>query len=138
MPALALIFAMVDTPNSNRLIHRDELLRALAWSEYLRSHAERMYAAAIIPETTGAKQLLDKIKSGKLIDGDGVLMESFTPRMVYGNGWTGLGTSEAVRNAADLLTDYGYLLKEIVPSGAHGGRPSDRYLIHPKLFQGGK
>jgi len=138
VPALALIFAMVDTPNSNRLIHRDELLRALAWSEYLRSHAERIYAAAIVPETTGAKLLIEKIKSGKLVDGDGVLMESFTPRMVYGNGWTGLGTSESVRNAADLLADYGYLLKEIVPSGAHGGRPSDRYLINPKLFQGGK
>ena len=58
--------------------------------------------------------------------------------MIYGNGWTGLGTSEAVRNAADLLTDYGYLFKEIVPSGAYGGRPSDRYLIHPKLLQGSK
>lgn len=138
VPALALIFAMVDTPNGERLIHKDELLRALAWSEYLRSHAERMYAAAIIPETTGAKLLLEKIRSGKLIDSDGALIESFTPRMVYGNGWTGLGTSEVVRNAADLLADYGYLSKEIVPSGATGGRPSDRYLIHPKLLGGGK
>jgi len=138
VPALALIFAMVDTPNSGNLVHENELLRALAWAEYLRSHAERMYSAAIVPETTGAKLLLEKIKSRKLIDGDGVLMESFTPRMVYGNGWTGLGTSEAVRNAAELLTDYGYLIKEIVPSGSLGGRPSDRYLIHPKLFQRGK
>jgi putative DNA primase/helicase len=65
-------------------------------------------------------------------------MESFTPRMVYVNGWTGLGTSDAVRNASDLLADFGYLSKEIVPSGANGGRPSERYLLHPKLLQGGK
>ena len=35
--------------------------------------------------------------------------------MVYGNGWTALGTSEVVHNAADLLADFGYLSKEIVP-----------------------
>ena len=91
----------------------------------------------MIPETTGAKQLLDKIKAGRLCDGDGVLLEAFTPRLVAVKNWAGLGTPDAVRKAADLLADYGWLARKAVPTGAAGGRPSDRYLIHPMLMKGG-
>ncbi len=138
IPALALIFALVDTPDSGGLIHARELLRALAWGDYLRSHAERIYAAAVTPETTGARQLLDKIKAGKLCDSDGVLLDAFTPRLVAVKHWAGLGTTDAVRKAADLLADYGWLARETVQSGdAMGrGRPSERYLLHPTLLKG--
>lgn len=137
IPALALIFALVDTPDSGGVIHDRELIRALAWGEYLRSHAERIYAAAVIPETAGAKQLLDKIKAGKLCDCDGVILEAFTPRLVAVKHWAGLGTTDAVRKAADLLTDYGWLAREAIPTGAAGGRPTERYLIHPAMLNGG-
>jgi putative DNA primase/helicase len=137
IPALALIFALVDTPDSGNLIDQRELWRALAWADYLRTHAERMYAAAVTPETTGAKQLLDKIRAGKLRNGDDALLDAFTPRLVAGKSWTGLGTVEAVRKAADLLADYGWLVRETVPTGPAGGRPSDRFLIHPMLLRGG-
>jgi len=136
IPALALIFALVDTPDSGGVIHERELIRALAWADYLRSHAERIYAAAVIPETAGAKQLLDKIKAGKLSDGDGVLLDAFTPRQVAVKHWAGLGTPDAVRKAADLLADYGWLAREATPTGAKGGRPSDRYMVHPVLIGG--
>jgi len=138
VPALALIFALVDTPDSGNVIHERELVRALAWGDYLRTHADRLYAAAVMPETTGAKQLLDKIKAGKLTDVDGVLLEAFTPRQAAVKHWAGLNTPDAVRKAADLLADYGYLVRETVQSNdAMGrGRPSDRYLIHPKLLKG--
>ena len=74
-----------------------------------------------------------------MADTDGVLLESFTPRMVATKHWAGLGTPEAVRKAADLLADYGWLRREVVPSGdAMGrGRPSERYAIHPELLNGG-
>ena len=136
MPALALIFALVDTPDSGNVIHERELLRALAWCDYLRSHAERLYAAAVIPETAGAKQLLDKIKAGRLCDSDGVLLEAFSARQVAVKHWAGLGTPDAVRKAADLLTEYGWLVREAVPTGPLGGRPGERYLIHPALMKG--
>lgn len=136
IPALALVFALVDTPDSDCIIHEDELLRALAMSEYLRTHAKRLYAAAETPETSGAETLLAKIKAGKLTDVDGVILESFTPRQVAAKGWTGLGTTEPVRKAADLLVDYDWLRKEQIPTGAAGGRPSDRYTINP-LATGG-
>lgn len=137
VPALALIFALVDTPDSGNLIHARELVRALAWADYLRTHAERLYSAALIPETAGAKQLLDKIKAGKLCDSDGVLLQAFTPRLVAVKHWAGLGKPEDVRKAADLLADYGWLARDAVPTGAAGGRPSERYLIHPMLLQRG-
>lgn len=136
VPALALIFAMVDTPESGNVIHERELNRALAWAEYLRAHAERLYAAAVTPETAGARSLIAKIKAGKLADADGVLPDAFTPREVAVKHWTALTTPDEVRKACDLLTDYGWLQHESQPTGPAGGRPSDRYLIHPILLKG--
>lgn len=140
VPALALIFALVDTPDSGNLVDHRELVRALAMAEYLRTHAERLYAAATIPETSAAKALLTKIKGMKLCDADGVPLEAFTPRQVAVKHWAGLTTPAEVRTAAELLADYGWLARETVQSGdAMGrGRPSERYLVHPTLIQGGK
>ena len=42
-----------------------------------------------------------------------------------------------LRKAADVLTDYDWLRRDIVQAGAAGGRPSDRYLINPALLKGG-
>lgn len=139
VPALALIFALVDTPDNAGRVDAPELLRALAWSDYLRSHAERLYSAAVVPETAGAQSLLNKIKAGKLVDPNGVLCDAFTPRLVAVKGWTGLATPDSVRKAADMLAEYGWLEREVVPSGdALGrGRPSERYLLHPTLRAGG-
>lgn len=137
IPALALIFALVDTPDSGGIVYETELIRALAMGDYLRSHANRLYAAAVIPETTNAAALLIKLKSGKLADRDGVIPESFTPRQVALKHWAGLATPEAVRKAADVLVDYDFLRRGLVHAGANGGRPSDRYLINPALLKEG-
>lgn len=134
VPALALIFALVDTPDSGRVIQKREFLRALAWCDYLRSHAERLYAAAVIPETAGAKALLSKIKAGKLVNPSGELWSSFSPRLVAVKHWAGLGTPEAVRKAAELLTDHGWLIREEVKTL---GRSSEIYHIHPTLLRRG-
>ena len=137
IPALALVFALIDTPDSGGVIHITELARALDWGDYLRSHARRLYAAAVIPETTDAVTLLAKIKAGKLVDRDGVILESFTPRLVALKHWAGLTTPDAVRKAADVLADYDWLRRDVVQGGATGGRPSDRYAINPALLNGG-
>ena len=137
IPALALVFALIDTPDSGGVIHEGELIRALAWGEFLRPHANRLYAAAVIPETTDALTLLAKIRGGKLVDRDGVILDSFTPRIVALKHWAGLDTPEAVRKAADVLADYDYLRRDVVPTGAAGGRPSDRYTINPALLRVG-
>lgn len=131
IPALALVFALIDTPDSGGVIHERELIRALSFGDYLRSHANRLYAAAVTPETTDAVTLLSRMKGGKLVDRDGVILDSFTPRQVALKHWAGLGTPDAVRKAADVLADYDWLRRDVVQGGAAGGRPSDRYTINP-------
>ncbi|MFZ2391673.1 DUF3987 domain-containing protein [Rhodoferax sp.] len=132
IPALALVFALIDTPDSGGVIHDRELIRALSFGDYLRTHANRLYAAAVTPETTDAVTLLSRIKAGKLVDRDGVILDSFTPRQVALKHWAGLGTPDAVRKAADVLADYDWLRREVVTGGAAGGRPSDRYTVNPR------
>lgn len=134
IPALSLIFALVDTPEA-QAVGLPELERALAWGDYLRSHAVRLYSAAVQPETEGARTLLTRIKGGKLTDSNGLVLESFTARQVAQKCWAGLGTPESVRKAADVLAEWDYLRCEAIPGGAAGGRPSERYRINPGVFR---
>jgi putative DNA primase/helicase len=76
---------------------------------------------------SGARTLLAKISTDKLTDAAGVLLETFTARQIVQKSWTGPGTTDAVRKAADLLADWEYLRVEAVPSTAVGGRLSERY-----------
>lgn len=135
IPALALVFASIDTPYSGGVIGEAELTRALAWGKYLRSHANRLYSAAVIPETTNAANLLSAIKAGKLTASDGVKLEAFTARQVAQKNWAGLGTVDTVREAAKMLVDYDWLRSETVSPGVTGGRPSERYIINPALLK---
>ncbi|MEK0417838.1 MAG: hypothetical protein RI949_1844, partial [Pseudomonadota bacterium] len=115
IPALALVFAMIDTPDSGSVIHERELARALEWGDYLRTHAERLYSAAVRPDTHAAKLLLSKIKAGQLKVG-GVIPQSFTPRELVQKTWAGLDSTDAAYKAADLLAEYGWLEKEVTAS----------------------
>jgi putative DNA primase/helicase len=133
VPALSLIFALIDTPEGKNQIQARELTRALAWADYLRTHAERLYSAATVPETASAANLLSKIRSGKLTGTDGTVMDEFTPRQVAVKHWTGLGTPDAVCKAAELLSDYGWLARVARHAGVSGGRPSQSFQIHPSL-----
>jgi putative DNA primase/helicase len=128
VPALALIFALVDTPDSGNVIHEVELLRALAWVDYLRSHAERLYSVAVMPETAGAHALLAKIRAGRLADG-------FRLKDLQQKGWAGLATTEAARKAAEMLADFDWLAREVVPTGRAGGRPGECYRINPLALE---
>ncbi|MFM9427332.1 hypothetical protein RCH10_003788 [Variovorax sp. GrIS 2.14] len=123
VPALSLIFAMIDSPDTG-VVGAEHLGRAIDWSEYLRTHAERLYSAAVMPETGAAKALLAKIRSG-------ALGESFTPRQVAQKCWAGMTTTEAVRKAAELLADYDWLHRDVVQTG---GRPSERYDVNPRVW----
>jgi putative DNA primase/helicase len=126
IPALALIFSQIDTPYSNQVVEVTELARALDWCEYLRSHAERIYQSATIPQTSGARVILKKVKSRALVDG-------FTPREIAQKNWTGLNDVEAVRKALALLVDYDYLRVERTIATSVGGRSSERYFINPNI-----
>lgn len=133
IPALALIFTLIDKPQNAQLVDTVELERALAWGRYLRSHAERLYSVATKSALNGAAHLLEKLKAGKLSEPDGGVATSFTPRIVASKNWTGLTKVEAVTEAADLLVDHGWLTVQ-AQQNPLGGRPSVRYLLHPDLL----
>ncbi|MBK6321281.1 DUF3987 domain-containing protein [Candidatus Aalborgicola defluviihabitans] len=137
IPALALLFALIDTPEAGQVCE-PELIRALGWAEYLETHATRIYAAGIKPEIEGAALLLKRIRAGAMVDKDGVIAKTFTTRDVYRKGWQGLGDVDAVRGAADMLVEYDWLRRELVPGSAAGGRPSEQYRINPAVLGGGK
>ena len=130
IPALALIFALIDTPDSPT-VGKTELLRALAWGDYLRSHAERIYSAATRPDTSAAHVLLSKLQEGGLPDG-------FRIRDVQQKGWAMLDNAEAIKRACKVLEDHGWIRMQIMPPGTKGGRPSETCALHPSMKTGGQ
>ena len=138
IPALALLFALIDNPDAGQ-IHEPELLRALMWADYLETHAMRVYAAGVNPEAEGAALLLKRIRAGALADKDGVMADTFTTRDVYRKGWAGLATPDAVRKAAEYLCEFDWMKREVVASGdTQGrGRSSEQYRLNPALLAGG-
>lgn len=121
VPALALVCALAD---GEAMVSTTSLSRALDWSDYLRSHAERAYAAGARQATEGATALLDKIKDGAVVDG-------FKPADVYHKGWTHLSTPDDTHAAIKMLCDLHHLRHVEKRSSVRGGRPSISYQINP-------
>lgn len=115
VPALALINHLCESNNPK--VSESALLRALAYSEYLESHARRVYSHGTQPGIDGAKAVLSKLKAGKLIT-------PFTLRDVYRNCWTGIDTAKKAQLAIDVLLDYSHLSKEDIYTD---GRPTMQY-----------
>lgn len=122
VPSLALIFAIADDVKGKIPLRYVEL--AIRWSEYLRAHAERVFACGTYPDTRYARALLDKIIEGAVAD-------KFKPADVYQKGWR-LLDRDGVSKATNMLCDFDYLLRiDKKPNG--GGRPSTTYLVNPKI-----
>lgn len=121
IPALALVCALAD---GEEIVSKRSLIRALEWCDYLKSHAERAYAAGSRTATEGAVALLKKIKSGSIKSG-------FSPRDVYLKDWSLLATPEDVQAAATLLCDLHHLREIEHTPGKQGGRPKTTYEINP-------
>ena len=126
VPAIALVCALAE---QEAQVSEDSLQRALAWSEYLQTHAERAYAAGTRQATDGARALIRKIAAGKVADG-------FRPADIYLKGWSHLSTPEAVHAACAMLSDLHYLRRAEKRHGDTGGRPSITFEIHPSLTVG--
>ncbi len=122
VPALALILHLAD--DGNGPVSLQATLRALAWAEYLESHALRCYGATVAGEIAAARRILTRIQRGALVDG-------FKAREIDRAGWSDLTDRETVRAALALLVTHGYLIEVELPSTAAGGRPTLAYRIHP-------
>lgn len=121
VPSLALLSHLADDPEGGE-VGVPSLLRALAWSEYLESHARRIYAPALSPELFAALELAKRLPS---------LPEPFTARDVYRKHWRGLDI-EGTRNAVQVLTDFGHI-REVDEAPPAYGRQTVRYAVHPAI-----
>jgi putative DNA primase/helicase len=120
VPSLALIIHLAE--GNTGPVGKGATLQALAWGEYLESHARRAYGSVSQPEATAAKAILKRIRNGDLPG-------EFSSRDVKRPGWSMLNDSEQVQSALDLLVDYDWLLLE---QRETGGRPAKIYTINSR------
>ena len=96
------------------------LLKALAATHYLETHARRVYGSADEAELGAAKAILRHIMAGNLKDG-------FTARDVHQHGWAHLTERRQVGAGLSLLTDLDYLA-DVVPPASCAGRTAEGHL----------
>lgn len=118
IPSLALINHLCD--KGYGAVDQKSLLRAIAYGEYLESHARRVYSFATRPDINAAKTLLKKLPTAKLD-------KTFTAREIRRKGWAGLDTPPKVQAAIDMLVDYGHLFETEMVTG---GRPTRFYMLN--------
>lgn len=120
--SLALLFALVN--GEQETVGLDATQMALAWADFLRRHAERVYSAATSQNLAGAKLILNRREK---------LPQPFKAKQVQQRGWSGLDSTEAVAAALDLLEEHGYLRSIETRTG---GRPRIDYHWNPMLATG--
>jgi putative DNA primase/helicase len=122
VPGLALILHLAggDTgPVSERAT-----LQALAWAEYLETHAHRAYTSVTTPEISAAKAIIQRLRKGDLA-------RSFSSRDVWRPGWAMLSDREQVADALRLLVDLDWLRATRQETG---GRTATVYDANPRGF----
>ena len=80
--SLALIFELVDGGRFE--VGEPALRQALAWADYLRGHANRLYACRIASVENAARLIVERRAQ---------LVQEFTMREVHQKGWAGLDRS---------------------------------------------
>lgn len=133
MPALSVLYelaAWAAGNGSGDTISLEHARQAAACCEYVESHAKRVYSCVVTPQLRAARELAEKIKKRK-VAADGF----FSCREVYLKGWSGLDTPEAVRLAAEVLQDAGWVRDVSGEPGPYGGRPSNRFEVNPAVWE---
>ena len=93
VPALALINHLVD--NGQNEISPKAMRKALAFSNYLETHARRLYGATSEPERAAAQAILSRIHEGELDNG-------FTAREVHQHDWSCLTDRDQLQAGTQL------------------------------------
>ncbi len=121
IPGLALLFHLLDH-NGNQ-VGIKSLNAAIKFSEYLKSHAKRIYGSVHGLDATSARSLATNLIKGKLLDG-------FTQRTVMHKGWKSLQNKYQVEMAVNTLVEYGWLTEH---ASENAGRKTVVYRINPKI-----
>ena len=123
MPTIAALLALAD--GANEWIPLAATEKAIAWCEYLKTHAIRVYRSGLHSEFDTGRLIQKRIESGDL-------QTPFTARDVYRRQWSGLKDAKQVQAALEVLEVHGWLHELSVRKGS--GRPSAAYAAHPKLL----
>lgn len=126
VPALALLTHLAD--HGRGKVSADAVNRAIAWSTYLRTHANRVYAAATNADAVAARAIVKRIRKGDLTG-------SFAGWEVWRKGWALLSHRQTVADALALLVDLGYLRQQTRETN---GRSATVYLVNPKIARDGE
>ena len=94
--------------------------RAIAWAEYLETHARRVYSQTLDPALAAAVAL-----SARLDDLD----DQFTARDIYRKCWAGLDR-ESTEKALGVLIEFGHVRAQ---EESTRGRSTTIYEKNPKL-----
>ncbi|MBI9085415.1 MAG: DUF3987 domain-containing protein [Desulfobacterales bacterium] len=120
VPGLALIIHLANGDSGP--VARSAVLRALAWAEYLETHAKRLYASVTTPNASAARLIVKKIRGG-------ALQTVLTEREIYRPQWAGLADLETIKAGVKLLVDRDWFIENRKDTG---GRPSVEYRLNPK------
>jgi hypothetical protein len=131
LPALALVFHLLDSAGANECARRvTARAAALAadWCEFLECHARKVYAEG--GAHAAARLLAERIEDGEVRHGE-------TVRDVYRREWRGLGTKERVERALADLERIGWVRVEKSSNSGAGRPPSPVIMLHPDLRRAG-
>lgn len=126
MPSLALVNHLINITDGSSPgpVTLEAAEKAAAWCDYLEGHARRIYGM-IGNSGAEAAELAKKVEAGKLLDG-------FTIRDIYRQGWHLLSEKEAAEKAAEELTEAGWLRAVYKPIEGRQGMTT--YSMNPKIF----
>lgn len=138
IPALALIFHLVDCIETGSRLGGVSLNAAIAWGDMLETHMTRVYSCITNNSHLKASLLSNKIlamlkKPSDKTDKTDWISHGFTARSLKRKNWKGLTDDNAVQTAIDVLIEHDWLDYKEVKSTGQGGRPTERYWINPKL-----
>jgi hypothetical protein len=100
-------------------------MRALAFAEYLESHARLVYGSGAAGEVAVAKLILARIRKGDLTDG-------FCARDVRRKEWSGLTDNDQIRAGLELLADFDCVAPHTIETP---GRPRTAYVVIPRSLR---
>lgn len=120
--SLALIFEIVAGGRFE--VGEMATLMALAWSDYLLSHAKRLYAAGQTVIEDSAKLIIVRRKE---------LPQVFTLRDIHQKKWAGLADRETVATVIEMLIETNHCRELPKATTAIGGRPTMQYEWNPVL-----
>jgi putative DNA primase/helicase len=120
VPGLALICHLAD--GSTGPVCVPAVRRAIAWADYLETHARRAYGSVTAAPADTAKAILGKLQSGHL-------KTPFAAKDVWRPQWSRLTDREAVESGLRMLVEYDWLAQQRIETA---GRPATAYSLKSK------